>query len=139
MDKVKFDFGGYATRSGLKCTDGRVILKDAFKDNDGQTVPLVWQHQHSEPSNVLGHAMLENREDGVYAYCTFNQTESGKNAKLLVEHGDIGYLSIYANQLIEKAKNVIHGMIREVSLVMAGANPGAVIDNLAFEHGDGSV
>jgi len=139
MTDAKFDFGGYATKNGLKCTDGRVILRDAFRDNDGTTVPLVWQHQHSEPSNVLGHALLENREDGVYAYCTFNETESGKNAKLLVKHGDIAYLSIYANQLVEKAKNVIHGMIREVSLVMAGANPGAVIDNLAFEHGDGSI
>jgi hypothetical protein len=139
MKKAKFDFGGYATKNGLKCTDGRVILKDAFKDNDGQTVPLVWQHQHNEPSNVLGHAVLENRDDGVYAYCTFNESESGKNGKILVQHGDVGYLSIYANQLVEKAKNVIHGMIREVSLVMAGANPGAVIDNLAFEHSDGSV
>lgn len=139
MKDVKFDFGGYATKNGLKCTDGRIILKDAFKENDGQTVPLVWQHQHSEPSNVLGHAVLENREDGVYAYCTFNESDSGKNAKILVQHGDVGYLSIYANQLVEKAKSVVHGMIREVSLVMAGANPGAVIDNLAFQHTDGSV
>lgn len=136
MNKIKFDFGGYATKNGLKCTDGRTILKDAFKENDGKTVPLVWQHQHNEPSNVLGHALLENREDGVYAYCLFNDTESGKNGKILVEHKDVRYLSIYANQLIEKAKNVVHGMIREVSLVMAGANPGAVIDNLAIEHGD---
>jgi len=138
MSKSKYDFGGYATKNGLKCTDGRVILKDAFKDNDGQTVPLVWQHQHNEPSNVLGHALLENREDGVYAYCIFNDTENGKNGKILVEHGDVSFLSIFANQLIEKAKNVVHGMIREVSLVMSGANPGAVIDNLAFEHADGT-
>ena len=139
MKKTKFDFGGYATKNGLKCTDGRTIIKDAFKDNDGQMVPLVWQHQHNEPSNVLGHALLENREDGVYAYCTFNDSESGKNGKILVQHGDVAYLSIFANQLVEKAKNVIHGMIREVSLVMAGANPGALIDNLAFEHGDGNI
>ena len=139
MEKSKFDFGGYATKNGLKCTDGRTIIKDAFKDNDGQIVPLVWQHQHNEPANVLGHAVLENREDGVYAYCRFNDTDSGKNGKLLVEHGDVRYLSIFANQLVEKAKNVIHGMIREVSLVMAGANPGAVIDNLSFEHSDGNI
>lgn len=139
MNKTKFDFGGYATKNNLKCTDGRVILKDAFKENNGTTVPLVWHHQHNEPSNVLGHAVLENREEGVYAYCKFNESENGKNAKILVQHGDISYLSIYANQLVEKAKNVIHGMIREVSLVMAGANPGALIDNLAFEHSDGSI
>ena len=139
MSKSKYDFGGYATKNDLTCTDGRVILKDAFKKNDGQVVPLVWQHQHNEPSNVLGHALLENREDGVYAYCTFNETENGKNGKMLVEHGDVSFLSIFANQLEEKAKKVIHGMIREVSLVMAGANPGAVIDNLAFEHTDGSI
>jgi hypothetical protein len=137
--KSKYDFGGYATKNGLKCSDGRVILQDAFKSNDGQIVPLVWQHQHNEPSNVLGHALLENRPDGVYAYCTFNATDSGRNARILVEHGDVSYLSIYANQLVEKAKNVIHGIIREVSLVMSGANPGAVIDNFAFEHSDGSV
>jgi hypothetical protein len=138
MGKPKYDFGGWATKNGLKCTDGRTILKDAFKENDGQTVPLVWQHQHNEPSNVLGHALLENRDDGVYAYCVFNDTEPGKNARILVEHGDVSYLSIYANQLIEKSKNVIHGMIREISLVLAGANPGAVIDNLALDHGDGT-
>ena len=118
MSKSKYDFGGYATKNDLTCTDGRVILKDAFKKNDGQVVPLVWQHQHNEPSNVLGHALLENREDGVYAYCTFNETENGKNGKMLVEHGDVSFLSIFANQLEEKAKKVIHGMIREVSLVM---------------------
>lgn len=134
----KFDFSGFATRVDLKCGDGRTIRKDAFKDNDGQTVPLVWQHLHNDPSNVLGHALLENREDGVYAFCTFNESEAGKNSKLLVEHGDITALSIHANQLVQKGKDVLHGIIREVSLVLAGANPGALIDNLSIEHGDGS-
>ena len=118
----KFDFSGWATRNNLKCSDGRTILKDAFKENDGQTVPLVWNHRHNEPYNVLGHALLENRDDGVYAYCTLNDTESGKNAKLLVEHGDVSALSIYANQLKQQGANVLHGAIREVSLVLAGAN-----------------
>jgi len=137
---MKKDFGGYATKSGLKCADGRTILKDAFKENDGQTVPLVWAHQHDSPDNILGHAVLEAREDGVYTWFEFNDTPNGQNAKKLVEHKDIRYLSIYANGLIEKAKNVIHGVIREVSLVLAGANPGAMIDYLAFEHSDdGSV
>ncbi len=138
MSKTKYDFSGYATKNGLKCSDGRIILKDAFKDQDGQTVPLVWQHLHNEPANVLGHAVLENREDGVYCYGKFNDTEAGKNAKQLVEHGDISSLSIYANQLKEKMKQVMHGAIREVSLVLAGANPGALIDNLSFAHGDGT-
>ena len=138
MAETKFDFSGYATKNGLKCSDGRTILKDAFKHQDGQTVPLVWQHLHNEPSNVLGHAVLENREDGVYCYGTFNDTEAGKNARALVAHGDISSLSIYANQLQEKSKNVIHGSIREVSLVLAGANPGAWIDNLSFAHADGT-
>lgn len=132
----KFDFSGWATRNNLKCSDGRTIMKDAFKDNDGQTVPLVWNHQHNEPFNVLGHALLENRADGVYAYCTFNDTEQGRNAKLLVEHGDVSALSIFANQLRERASNVLHGAIREVSLVLAGANPGAFIDTVALSHGD---
>ena len=132
----KFDFSGWATRNNLKCSDGRTILKDAFKDNDGQTVPLVWNHQHNGPFNVLGHALLENRADGVYAYCTFNDTEQGRNAKLLVEHGDVSALSIFANQLRERASNVLHGSIREVSLVLAGANPGAFIDTVALSHGD---
>ena len=132
----KFDFSGWATRNNLKCSDGRTILKDAFKDNDGQTVPLVWNHQHNGPFNVLGHALLENRADGVYAYCTFNDTEQGRNAKLLVEHGDVSALSIFANQLRERASNVLHGAIREVSLVLAGANPGAFIDTVALSHGD---
>lgn len=132
----KFDFSGWATRNNLKCSDGRTILKDAFKDNDGQTVPLVWNHQHNGPFNVLGHALLENRADGVYAYCTFNDTEQGRNAKLLVEHGDVSALSIFANQLKERASNVLHGAIREVSLVLAGANPGAFIDSVVLSHGD---
>lgn len=133
----KFDFSGWATRNNLKCSDGRTILKDAFKANDGQTVPLVWNHQHNEPFNVLGHALLENREDGVYAYCTFNDTEAGRNAKLLVEHGDVSALSIYANQLKQNGANVLHGAIREVSLVLAGANPGAFIDSV-LAHGEES-
>ena len=135
----KYDFSGYATKVGLKCSDGRTILPDAFQEADGKTVPLVYQHMHNDPKNVLGHAVLENRKDGVYAYCSLNDTESGKTAKALVQHGDISALSIYANSLVEKSKNVIHGVIREVSLVIAGANPEAYIDNLAFEHADGSV
>ena len=136
--KTTYDFSGYATKNGLKCSDGRTILKDAFKHQDGMTVPLVWQHLHNKPGNILGHAVLENREDGVYCYGKFNDTEAGKNAKQLVEHGDISSLSIYANQLKEQAKKVIHGAIREVSLVLSGANPGALIDNLNFAHGDGT-
>lgn len=131
----KFDFSGWATRANLKCSDGRVILKDAFKHNDGQTVPLVWNHQHSDPNEVLGHALLENREAGVYAYCKFNETESGRTAKLLVQHGDVSALSIYANQLKQQGSHVLHGAIREVSLVLAGANPGAFIDSI-IKHGE---
>ncbi len=133
----KYDFSGWATKNNLRCSDGRTILKDAFKHNDGQTVPLVWNHQHNDPLNVLGHALLENRESGVYAYCTFNDTEAGKNAKMLVEHGDVTALSIYANQLKQKGGNVEHGVIREVSLVLAGANPGAFIDSI-LRHGEAS-
>lgn len=133
----KFDFSGWATRNNLKCSDGRTIMKDAFKHNDGQTVPLVWNHQHNDPLNVLGHALLENRDEGVYAYCKFNETESGKNAKLLVEHGDVSALSIYANQLKQQGPNVLHGAIREISLVLAGANPGAFIDAV-IRHGEES-
>ena len=133
----KFDFSGWATRNNLKCSDGRTILKDAFKENDGQTVPLVWNHRHDEPFNVLGHALLENREDGVYAYCTFNDTEAGRNAKLLVEHGDVSALSIFANRLKQQGANVLHGAIREVSIVLAGANPGAFIDSV-LAHGEES-
>ena len=133
----KYDFSGWATKNNLRCSDGRTILRDAFKHNDGQTVPLVWNHQHNDPLNVLGHALLENRDSGVYAYCTFNDTEAGKNAKTLVQHGDVTALSIYANQLKQKGGNVEHGMIREVSLVLAGANPGAFIDSI-LSHGETS-
>ena len=131
---MKYDFSGWATRNDLTCSDGRVIKKDAFKHNDGEIVPLVWNHQHNNPDNVLGHAMLENREDGVYAYCEFNDSESGITAKKLVEHGDVRSLSIFANQLKESGKNVLHGVIREVSLVLAGANPGAFIESV-IAHG----
>jgi HK97 family phage prohead protease/HK97 family phage major capsid protein len=134
---MKYDFSGWATKNNLRCSDGRTILRDAFKHNDGQTVPLVWNHQHNDPLNVLGHALLENRESGVYAYCKFNDTEAGKNAKMLVEHGDVTALSIYANQLKQKGGNVEHGVIREVSLVLAGANPGAFIDSI-LRHGESS-
>lgn len=134
---AKWDFGGWATKNNLRCSDERVIMKDAFKDNDGQTVPLVWNHQHNDPMNVLGHALLRNRPEGVRAYCKFNDTESGQNAKRLVENGDISALSIFANQLKQTGKNVTHGVIREVSLVLAGANPGARIDAI-MQHADGS-
>lgn len=132
-----YDFSGWCTKANLRCSDGRVILKDAFKSDNGQTVPLVWNHQHNDSFNVLGHALLENRDEGVYAYCKFNDTESGKNAKLLVEHGDVSALSIYANQLKQQGSNVLHGAIREVSLVLAGANPGAFIDSI-IKHGEES-
>lgn len=132
----RFDFSGYATRNDIKCMDGRTIRKDAFRECNGTRVPLVWQHQHNESSNVLGHAILENRDDGVYAYGYFNDTPSGKNARELVEHGDVRALSIYANSLKQKGGDVLHGVIREVSLVLAGANPGAFIDYLNLEHGD---
>ncbi|NLE05467.1 MAG: phage major capsid protein [Crenarchaeota archaeon] len=139
MSKKKYDFSGYATKVGLKCSDGRTILPDAFQECDGKIVPLVFQHIHNDPKNILGHALLENRKDGVYSYCSLNDTEAGKIAKALVAHGDITALSIYANGLVEKGKNVMHGTIREVSLVIAGSNPEAYIDNLAFEHADGSI
>ena len=132
---ASYDFSGWATRANRKCADGRTIMKDAFKDCDGQTVPLCWGHQHGDPLRVLGHCLLENREDGVYAYGTFNDTEQGLNAKALVEHGDITALSIYANQLKHQGSNVIHGAIREVSLVLAGANPGAYIESV-IAHGE---
>jgi hypothetical protein len=138
-DEAKPDFSGYATKAGLKCSDGRTIMPDAFKHQDSATVPLVWQHGHNEPSNVLGYATLENREDGVYAYGFFNDTEQAQNAKTLVQHGDIKSLSIYANQLTEKAKQVLHGFIRELSLVLSGANPGALIDNVTLAHADGEL
>lgn len=133
----KYDFSGWATRNNLKCSDGRTIIKDAFAHNDGQTVPLVWNHQHNDPLNVLGHALLENRDEGVYTYCTFNDTEAGQAAKQLVEHGDVTSLSIYANKLKQQGGNVLHGIIREVSLVLAGANPGAYIDSIIC-HGEES-
>ena len=136
IDKSRADFSGYATKANVKCTDGRTILPDAFKDNDGMTVPLVWQHMHDGPANVVGYALLENRKDGVYTWGFLNGTESGKNSKLLLQHGDIKYLSVYANSLIEKSKVVIHGSIKEVSLVLAGANPGALIENVAMQHDD---
>ena len=132
-----YDFGGWATRNDLLCSDGRVIRKDAFMHDDGHTVPLVWNHSHNEPSNVLGHALLENREEGVYAYGKFNDTEMGKTAKNLVMHGDITALSIYANKLKQQGSNVLHGAIREVSLVLAGANPGAYIESI-ISHGEES-
>ena len=135
---MDYDFCGYATRNDLRCADGRVIRHDAFKENDGQIVPLVWQHVHSDPTNVLGHALLENRDDGVYAYATFNNTPSGKHAKEMVKHGDISAMSIYANRLKQYGSDVVHGIIREVSLVLAGANPGAYIENISFAHADGT-
>ena len=136
MDKT-FDFCGWATRNDLTCSDGRVIRRDAFKHNDGQQVPLVWSHQHNDVNDVLGHALLENREEGVYAYCKFNDTESGQTAKLLVQHGDVNALSIYANQLQQQGPNVMHGNIRELSLVLAAANPGAFIESV-IKHGEES-
>ena len=135
--KNDYDFGGWATRNNIQCSDGRTIMKHAFKQNDGQKVPLVWNHQHNDPSEVLGHALLENREDGVYAYCKFNNTESGQTAKSLVMNGDVDKLSIYANKLKSQMNNVVHGCIREVSLVLAGANPGAYIDSVIV-HGEGA-
>lgn len=134
-----YDFSGYATKNDLTCGDGRIIRKDAFKDCDGKTVPLVWHHIHNDPMNVLGHADLENRDDGVYAYCSFNDTPQGQNAKTLVQHGDVTSMSIYANKLKQQGNNVLHGMIREVSLVLAGANPGALIDPLSIQHSDGDI
>lgn len=135
----EWDFTGWATKNDIPCSDGRIIRQNAFKDCDGCTVPLVWMHQHKEPANVLGHALLENRPEGVFTYCKFNDTEAGKNSKLLVQHGDIVSLSIYANQLQQAGPNVMHGMIREVSLVMAGANPGASIQSVTMAHSDGSI
>ena len=132
---MEYDFSGWATKNDLKCSDGRVIRKNAFKINDGTKVPLVWNHDHTDPYRVIGHALLENRDEGVYAYCSFNDTELGKTAKIYVEHGDITALSINANQLQQQGPNVMHGAIREVSLVIAGANPGAFIDTI-ISHGD---
>lgn len=136
MNNMDYDFSGWATRNNIECSDGRTIMKDAFKDNDGQKVPLVWNHQHDDPNEVLGHALLENRDDGVYAYCKFNDTESGQTAKSLVLNGDVDKLSIYANKLKSNMKQVVHGCIREVSLVLAGANPGAYIDSVVVHSDD---
>ena len=137
--REKFDFSGWATRNDLECSDGRIIRKDAFADDDGKTVPLVWMHQHNDPENVLGHAMLVNEKDGVRAYGVFNNTDMGRLAKELVSNGDIKYMSICANKLKQNGSNVLHGAIREVSLVLAGANPGALIDNPMLQHSDGSI
>lgn len=134
---VKCDFSGYATRNDLLCGDGRTIRKDAFKENDGCEVPLVWNHEHNDPNAVLGHAILENRDDGVYAYGVFNDTEQGQTAKKLVQNGDVRSLSIWANQLKHIGKDVIHGNIRELSLVLAGANPGAYVDFIMAHSADG--
>lgn len=134
---LKFDFSGWATRNNLKCTDGRVIRRDAFKDDDGSVVPLMWQHDHSSPASCLGHAVLENRNDGVYAYCILNEGENAQAALEAVRHGDLDSLSIYANRLTQNGHDVVHGSIQEVSLVMHGANPGAYIDNI-IQHADGS-
>lgn len=136
---MEFDFSGYATKNNIRCSDGRTIMHDAFKGMDGKTVPLVWQHMHDNPENVLGHALLENRDNGVYCYCSLNDTPAGENVKSLLEHGDIDALSIYANQLVQNHGKVMHGVIREVSVVLAGANPGALIDNVAIQHSDGVV
>ncbi|MBP5595059.1 MAG: phage major capsid protein [Pseudobutyrivibrio sp.] len=138
MSRKKYDFSGWATRNDIKCADGLTIRQDAFADCDGATVPLVYMHDHKDPENVLGHAILENREDGVYCYGSFNDTEKGEMAKALVAHGDITSLSIYANQLVKRGTDVLHGAIREVSLVLAGANPGATIDFPVLQHSDGS-
>lgn len=135
MDKT-YDCSGWATKANLLCSDGRIIMKDAFKEADGTRVPLVWNHQHNRPEEILGHALLENRDEGVYAYCSFNDTESGQAAKMCVQHGDINALSIYANKLKHNGRNVVHGIIREVSLVLAGANPGASIDSVIMHSDD---
>lgn len=134
--KTKYDFCGYVTKNDLVCSDGRVIRKNAFKDCDGQTVPLVWQHDHDNPDNILGHVYLENRDDGVYGYGEFNDTAKANTAKSLVAHEDITMMSIWANHLVENASNIVHGVIQEVSLVLRGANPGAYIEDIAFAHGD---
>ena len=136
METKRWDFSGWATKNDLRCSDGRVIRKDAFKDCDGHTVPLVWNHQHNDPNDILGHARLENREEGVYAYCSFNDSENAKSAKEAVKHGDVAAMSIFANRLKQQGSNVIHGAIREVSLVLAGANPGAFIDSVICHNYD---
>ena len=138
LSPTNYDFSGWATCPNLKCSDGRTIMNDAFKHHDGDIVPLVWNHQHNDPNNILGKALLHSRDGGLYAYCQFNDTEQGMNAKMLVEHGDISALSIYANELKHNAsRGVTHGNVREVSLVLAGANPGAFIDSI-MKHGEES-
>ena len=132
----EFDFSGWATKNDLKCSDGRIIRANAFKHCDGKVVPLVYNHDHNDVTNILGHALLENRNEGVYAYCSFNDSPEAESAKSAVKHGDINSLSIYANQLKQNGSEVFHGSIREVSLVLAGANPGAVIENVYFAHSD---
>jgi len=139
MAVVEADFGGWATKAGLRCSDGRTIMHGAFEKMHHKRVPLVWQHGHSDPTNILGHAVLEHRDEGVYTYAFFNDTDQGKNARSLVEHGDIKHLSIYANNLVERNHEVFHGNICEVSLVLAGANPGAKIDFVNLQHSDGDV
>lgn len=138
MDTNRWDFSGWATKNDIRCSDGRVIRKDAFKECDGHTVPLVWNHQHNDPNDILGHARLENREEGVYAYCSFNDSENAKSAKEAVKHGDVAAMSIFANQLKQQGSNVIHGAIREVSLVLAGANPGAFIESIICHNDEGN-
>lgn len=139
MPNVDYDFSGYVTKADVKCTDGRTIKPNAFEHQDGEEVPLVWRHGHDSATNVLGHVRLENRKDGVYGYAFLNDTDQGKNAKALIQHKDVKALSIWANELVEKAKNVLHGKIREVSLVLSGANPGAFIDYVAVQHEDGEL
>lgn len=139
VSKNNYDFRGYVTKNDIRCSDGRTIRRNAFKGNDGVVVPMVWQHVHDDPENVLGHMLLENRPDGVYGYGLFNDTPKGKTSKELVKHKDVQYMSIWANQLKQNGRDVVHGNIREVSLVLAGANPGAKIDNINFAHSDGSL
>ena len=139
MEEITYDFSGWATKANLKCSDNRVILPGAFKHCDGETVPLVWQHMHNAPDNVIGKALLHDTDEGVYAFCSFNNTKQGRTSKALVEHGDVDSLSIHANQLEQQGNNVLHGTIREVSLVLAGANPGAKIENINISHADGSM
>lgn len=134
---MQADFSGYATKVNTLCSDGRTIMPGAFAQQDKMTVPLVWQHNHKSPEDVLGHALLEARDDGIYAYAFFNDTEKAKHARSLVEHGDVKRMSIWANELTERSKKVFHGAIREVSLVLSGANPGAVIDNITVRHSGG--
>ena len=136
---MKCDFSGWATKADIRCTDGRTIMPNAFQHQDNMKVPLVWQHDHKDPENVLGHAILQHRNEGVYAYCFFNKTNKAQAAKESVEHKDITQMSIWANELMERSKRVLPGAIKEVSLVLSGANPGAVIDNIQLRHSDGEL